>query len=195
MENQGRYAVKTERPSEHDDAVSSQSNSNTAEEQAKIQQLQFKQQQMQQQMAQMMQMLSAQNGAVGNGNLGGDSSYPCPGFGQLPFKRDPEPSFQSSSSVNGSTASSNESTINNNSEGTELLTKEKLWNLYLAGRVSLDGIKDVKASVHHSEAADSDIEEIVQEEEDPSREGFSLNDWDLVFDDGKIAAILCEPCR
>jgi len=199
-----------ERHTEHDEVVSN-SNSNV-EEQAKIQQLELKQQQMQQQMAQMLQMLSAQNGAVGGGNLGGgggggggggDSAYPCQDFGQKAFKREnPEPSYPPSSSASSGigASSSNEGSINNNSAGTEHLTKEKLWDLYMAGRVTLDGVADVKVSTHPSKPAasepvDSDIEEIVEEEEDPSREGFSANDWALVFDDGKICAILCEPCR
>merc|ERR1719193_2494552 len=142
----------------------------------------------------MMQLLATQNQPVGgggggvngggvggvNGNVGDDSSYPCAGFGQLPFKRDPGQSFPS---VNESPATSKSrdtvaTTDNNNSAGTEFLTKEKLWDLYLAGKVSLDGFKDVKpaAAVFSSGASDSDIEEIIAEEEDPAREGFSLND-------------------
>ena len=180
--------VKKEHSMEHDEARSS--GSAAANEQDRIRQLEQAQELMRQQMEQMSQLLQKSNGGVG-----GEASYPCPNFGQVPFKREAKDS--SGAALN-----------NNNSEdgaSDKSLNKDKLWNLYLAGKVSLDGVKDVKSKVKPS-PPDSDIEEIELEEdedeevtplpkEDPTREGFSLEDWDLVYDEGKIAAILCEPCR
>ena len=216
--------MKRGRVTEQDETASSHSNSSGAER-AKIQQLELEQQRMKAQMDQLLQLMnggggtgkgsdSANNGSSGDSGVGsGGTAYPCAGFGQLPFKREAGDA-SSAASISGSATSrstSNSATSNNNSHenngshidnnntaGTEALDKEKLWKLFCAGKVSIDGATDVKPKAGSNRAVDApeaEIEEEEEEEEDPSREGFAVKDWALVYDDGKIDAILCEVCR
>merc|ERR1712126_353303 len=84
---------------------------------------------MRQQMQQMAQLLQASNTAKAP-----ESAYPCPNFGNVDFKRE---------------TTSHDDVSNNNNNNTNMndknLDKEKLWSMYLAGQVSLDGKEVVKS--------------------------------------------------
>merc|ERR550534_1449878 len=83
-------------------------------------------------------MMSGNNNNNNNNGTGagtGGSSYPCPNFGQVPFKR--------------------ESSDNNNDGGVrgnvkidvDALDKDKLWEMFVAGKVTLhEGGKGSKSS-------------------------------------------------
>ena len=193
--------VKRENAMENEETRSSGSMSTG--EQERIRQLEQQQEQMRLQMQQMVQLLQA------NSTKAPESSYPCPNFGNVDFKR--EKDIADVSNHNKSNKSNNN---NNLREANKNLDKEKLWSMYLAGKVSLDGKEAVKFESGTTSSDDEVVEVELEEEEEEEEaagkkktpgkgapkpasenEGFNLDDWDLVYDEGKVVAILCEPCR